>query len=199
MAAVIGALNKFFIIFERMGIHLDTKRYSLAEYLEKEELSEGKNEFFSGRIIERTLFAPEHSLISANFLCALGNAAKDNHFRIFESSLMLQIKDLNVVLYADGSAFCSPLDQNPIHRNLVRNPDLIFEVGSSRFFTFRMTPSLQTYVLVEQHELCVHVAYRNKNGSWDFDDYFGLEAVVDLKPLGVSITMAEIYRSIEFN
>ena len=181
-----------------MGIQIDTKRYSLAEYLEMEELSEGKNEFFNGRIVERTLFAPEHSLISANFLRAFGNAVAEENFRVFEGSLMIQIQDLDTVLYADGSVFCDPLDQNPVHRNLVRNPYLIFEVGSSRFFKFQMLRSLTTYIFVEQEEPTVHLAIKNGSGNWSVTDYFGLDTMLDIKPIGISIGMAPIYEWIDF-
>ncbi len=190
---------RLFVIFGMMGIHLNTKRYSLAEYLEREEMAEFKSEFYNGHIVERPLFAPEHSLIAANCLCVMGNALENKNFRVFESSLMIQIERINAVLYADGSIFCNSVDQNPIHRNLVRNPSLILEVGASNFFKYQMIPSLQTYVLVGEKEPLVHVAIKNLNGGWNIDDYCGMEAVVDLKPFGVSITMAQIYKWVTFS
>jgi hypothetical protein len=61
-----------------------------------------------------------------------------------------------------------------------------------------MIPSLQTYVLVEQREPLVHVAHKGPSGEWGFDEYFELEAAVELKPLGISIAMKEIYRRVVF-
>ena len=137
-------------------------------------------------------------MISANFLRAFGNAAAEKDFRVYESSLMIEVEDMDSVLYADGSVFCDPLDQNPIHRNLVRNPNLILEVGSSRFFQFQMLGSLTTYIYVEEQEPIVHLASKNGSGNWSVTDYFGLEAFVDIKPFGVSIAMAQIYEWIDF-
>lgn len=36
------------------------------------------------------------------------------------------------------------------------------------------------------------------NGDWGFHDYFGLEAIVELTLLGVSVPMATIYKRIQF-
>ena len=127
--------------------------------------------------------------------------------RVLESSLMVHVQKIDAVLHPDLTVICGPLERDPNAANLLQNPSLIVEVLSdstqkydrgNKFFKYKMIPSLRTYVIVQQHKPIVHLSYKTESGLWDFDDYFGLEAIVDLKPFGVSITMAQIYQWIEF-
>ncbi|MBK9449166.1 MAG: Uma2 family endonuclease [Bacteroidetes bacterium] len=188
--------------FDPMGIEEEIKRYTLTEYLAIEEEAEYRSEFYNGQIFSLAERSPEHSAIAANFIYGLANAFRDKACRVFDSSMMVRIEDLNSVLYPDASVICGPLNRDPQRRNLVRNPTLIVEVLSksthrydrgNKFFKYQMIPSLRTYVLVEQDEPTVHVSHKNEDGAWDVDNYFGLEGTVDLKPHGVSVTMAQIY------
>ncbi len=190
-----------------MGIQDEIKRYTLAEYLEMEEQAEYRSEFYNGEIFKMAGSSPEHSTICSNCGFALKLALGEKGCRTMDASLMVYVERINIVLHPDITVICVPLERDPNGTNLVRNPSVIVEVLSdstqkydrgNKFFKYKMIPSLQTYILVQQHEPSVHVAYKNKNGSWDFDDYFGLDAVVALKPFGVSITMAQIYEWIEF-
>jgi Uma2 family endonuclease len=190
-----------------MGIEEEIKRYSLTEYLAMEEEAEYRSEFYNGQIFAMSGGSPEHSSIAVNLTSSMTEVFKDKGCRVFDANLMIRIEDLNSVLYPDASVVCGPLDRDPQRRNLVRNPTLIVEVLSkstnrydrgNKFFKYQMIPSLQTYVLVEQGEPTVHVSHKNEDGAWDVDNYFGLEGTVDLKPHGVSITMAQIYQWIEF-
>jgi Uma2 family endonuclease len=190
-----------------MGHPQETRRYTLAEYLALEELAEYKSEFYNGEIFSMAGGSPEHSRIAANCMYAMMGAFEEKGCQVFESNLMIKIEKLNVVLYPDASVFCAPLERDAAFSTLVKNPTLILEVLSkgtakqdrgSKFIKYQMIPSLQSYVLVEQNEPRVYVAHKSTLGAWEFSDYFGLEEVVDLKPLGVSIPMKQIYKWLEF-
>lgn len=190
-----------------MGHPEETKRYTLAEYLELEEAAEYKSEFYNGEIYAMSGGTPMHSRIAVNCTNALTDAFDAMGCDVYESSLMVYVEKLNVVLYPDASVLCGPLDSDPSTPNLVRNPSLILEVLSkgtakydrgSKFLKYQMIPSLQTYVLVEQHEPRVYVGHKNMQGEWGFSNYFGLDMVVELKPLGVVIPMAAIYKRVAF-
>ncbi|HEX2900942.1 MAG TPA: Uma2 family endonuclease [Bacteroidia bacterium] len=190
-----------------MGIEEEIKRHTLAEYLAMEEQAESRSEFYNGQIFAMSGGSPEHSTIAANFISSMNDAFRNKGCRVFDASLMIRIERLNSVLYPDASMVCGPLERDLQSSNLVRNPALVVEVLSkstqkydrgNKFFKYQMIPSLQTYVLAEQSEPIVHVSHKNANGAWEFDNYFGLDAAVDLKPFGVSITMAQIYQWIDF-
>ena len=190
-----------------MGHSLEIKRYTLAEYLALEEAAEYKSEYYNGEIYAMSGSTPEHSGIIVDCIRALGNAFDHKGCDVYDSNVMIKIERLNVVLYPDASVFCEPLTHDPNSTSLVINLSLILEVLSkgtskydkgAKFFKYQMIPSLLTYVLIEQAEPRVYVANKNPLGTWAFEDYFGLDAVVDLKPHGISIAMRDIYRRIQF-
>lgn len=49
-----------------MGIQEETKRYTIAEYLELEEKAEYRSGFYNGQIFAMAAGSPEHSTISSN-------------------------------------------------------------------------------------------------------------------------------------
>ncbi len=199
--------NRKFLKFDFMGYPAENRRYSLAEYIEAEDVAEGKNEYYDGEVYAMSGGTPAHSGISANCTSALKSSFRSLGCRVFESNLRIQVESLNNVLYPDASVICGPLDCNPKSPTLVRNPTLVLEVLSkgtanydkgSKFHMYQMIPSLRTYVLVEQSHPRVYVHYKKEDGAWDVDHYFGIGSVVELKPLGVSIAMADIYEWVEF-
>jgi Uma2 family endonuclease len=190
-----------------MGHPQEIKRYTLAEYLELEEAAEYKSEFYNGEIWAMAGGSPDHSAVASNCIYAMKDAFEPKGCRVFESSLMIQIEKLNTVLYPDVSVICGPLEFVADSSVLVTNPSLILEVLSkgtskydrgSKFFRYQMIPSLKTYVLVEQNEPRVYVFHKSEAGGWGVTDFFGLEEVVYLAPLSVSMAMADIYKWIKF-
>lgn len=190
-----------------MGPREEIKRYTLAEYLAMEEASEFRSEFFNGEIHAMAGGTPSHSRIAVNCTNAMTNAFDSKGCEVFESSLMIHVEKLDVVLYPDASVVCGPVESSASSPSLVKNPSLILEVLSkgtskydhgAKFFKYQMIPSLRTYVLIEQKEPRVYVAHKSPQGEWRVTDYFGLEGMVELTPLGVSISMADIYRRISF-
>jgi Uma2 family endonuclease len=190
-----------------MGNPDENKRYTLAEYLELEEAAEYRSEFYNGEIYAMAGGTPAHSRIASNCNYGLTDAFEEKGCDVYDPSLMIQVEELNIVLYPDASVVCGPLDSDPSTPNLIRNPSLILEVlskgtskydRSGKFIKYQMIPSLQTYVLVEQKEPRVYVGHKNTQGEWSFSNYFGLEAIVELTPFGVSIAMAQIYKRIKF-
>lgn len=176
---------------------------SLMDYLKLEAQADWRHEYFNGEIISLPFGTPEHSRISTNCIAGLSRALEGRDCDVYESSLMIHIAKINNVLYPDLSIVCGPLERDAKYPNLIQNPSLVLEVlskgtthydKSGKFMRYRMIPSLLTYVLVEQSEPSVYVGFKNQGGDWGFQDYFGLDAVVELCPLGITLPMREIYR-----
>jgi Uma2 family endonuclease len=190
-----------------MGLKEEVRQYTLAEYLALEEIAEFKSEFHNGQIYAMSGGTPVHSAVIANCIRALGDAFDPMGCQVFDGNLMVHVEFFNSVLYPDASVICSPLELNQDLPLLVDSPSLVLEVLSkgtskydrgNKFFKYQMIPTLQTYVLVEQYEPCVHVSSKSADGNWSIRSYVGLDAVVELAPLGVSIRMADIYKWVKF-
>lgn len=186
------------------------RRYSLAEYLEFEENTALKHEFHNGEILAMSGSSPEHALITANALRAIGNALEGKPCRVYSSDLKIAIGAGADIQYPDGSVVCDPLEFHPADpkRRLVINPKLIIEVLSpstegydrgDKFRLYRSLASLEEYALISQTAPVVETFLRQPDGRFVIAaTYSGLEASAQLSSLQVEIALSEIYAGVVF-
>ncbi len=63
---------------------------------------------------------------------------------------------------------------------------------------YRTLSSLREYVLVEQDQPRVTTFFRNAANHWEDTDVTGLESTVRLQSVAGEISLARVYRSINF-
>jgi Uma2 family endonuclease len=93
-------------------------------------------------------------------------------------------------------------------QNLVApEPKVVFEILSedtqqrdrrTRLADYNATPSIAHYVLLEQDEAVVHVYSRGSHGDFNLraQEVRGLEGVVELPAVQLTLSMSEIYDGI---
>jgi len=59
---------------------------------------------------------------------------------------------------------------------------------------YRRIPTLQEYLLINQHEVMVDVFYRREADLWETYLISGLDGVVQLRSLGCELHLADLYR-----
>jgi Uma2 family endonuclease len=99
----------------------------------------------------------------------------------------------------------------PNARNLSSpNPTVVFEILSPetqkedrtvKLAEHNAVPSIAHYVLVEQSEPLAHVYSRGSGGDFmlQADEIAGLDGRIELPAVGILLTMAEVYESLEFD
>lgn len=150
-----------------------------ADYLEAEQRSDIKHEWFNGAIYAMSRGTPEHARLSARIVRLLGNALPED-CEVYSSDMMLYMAEVKLSTYADGSIVCGPLETITVKRNGkslgegVTNPVVIIEVLSEsterydreeKFNYYRTLPSLQELVLVSQDEMAIEVFRRPATSS----------------------------------
>jgi Uma2 family endonuclease len=80
----------------------------------------------------------------------------------------------------------------------VLSPSIELYDRSRQFDLYRQIASLEEYVLVVQHSPRVEVFFRQSDASWLFNAYSGLDATAELRAVGISIPLSEIYEGVEF-
>lgn len=175
------------------------------EYLATEELAETKHEYVDGWVRAMTGATVRHNQVAVNTLVHLANSLKGHPCRPFGSDMKLRIRDQKKTrfYYPDLQVICesnAPADQ------FQDNPKLIIEVLSpstrqydldEKLNAYLSIPSLQWYVILEQHQPIAIVLRRTDNGFLR-EVYEGLDAVIDLPWLGCSLLLSEVYRNVEF-
>jgi Uma2 family endonuclease len=185
------------------------KLYSFEKYLRREEKAVEKHEFYNGKIIKMPGGTDTPSEIAANTISALKIVVRPlpKKFRVYSSDLKIYLEPSDIGVYPDALVIC----QEPIYwqnrRDVIVNPLLIVEILSpstqsfdrkGKFDLYQMLPSFQEYVLINADKPSVETRFREEPDLWRIKTEDNINQSINLRSLGVSISMADIYEDIVF-
>ena len=184
-------------------------KFTVEEYLRREEASEVKHEFRDGEIVEVQPCTFEHSLITANIAGELASQLKGTPCRVLASNMRYRLMPASWYVYPDASVVCeSPqFDPQDSKRTTIINPRVIIEVLSdtteayARGEKFTRHPEIELfheYVLVAQDNPLVQMFTRQSNGKWLFNVCRGIDAVARFCALKIDIPLKEVYARVTF-
>lgn len=182
--------------------------YTLDEYWEFSEKSEGRNEYIDGEIKPMTGGTPNHNEIAGNFYTFLKLALRGKGYKVFMSDVRLGISRYNVYTYPDIMLIKGkPVLQDNRHDTVI-NPLLIIEVLSKstknydqgdKFDYYRSIPGFAEYILVDQYSYSVKQFAKADDGRWWLSEYQDANDIVKFASLDFEIELTSIYEDIEFN
>jgi Uma2 family endonuclease len=185
------------------------KVYTFEEYLCREEKSVEKHEFYNGKIIKMPGGTDIHSEISMNIGSAIKIVVRPLpvKFRVYNSDLKIHIEPTNIGVYPDALVVCEAPQFWQNRRDVIVNPLLIVEVLSpstqaydrfGKFELYKLLPSFQEYVLVYADKHLVETRFQEEPDLWRIKTETNMANSVNLRSLGVSISMEDIYENIVF-
>ncbi len=186
-----------------------SKVYTFEEYLRREEKAVEKHEFYQGKIIKMPGGIDSHSEIGMNIGSAIKFAVRPLpiKFRVFNSDLKIRIESLDSGVYPDALVICEKPEYWQGRRDVIVNPLVIIEVLSpstqsydrmGKFNLYKELPSFQEYVLINTDNYSVETRFREEPDLWRIKTETNIENAVNLRSLGVSILMSDIYENIDF-
>jgi Uma2 family endonuclease len=194
-----------------------TRRYTVDEYLALEaSWPEEKFEFRNGSVVAMRAAlgmargVPEHCLINANVIAALGQRLKGGRCRVYSNDLRVRVPRKTLYTYPDATVVCGELEreEHGAAGATCMNPRLIVEILSPstetydrgrKFDLYREIPSFVEYVLIAQAEPRVETFYRRDDGGWSFGPYAGLDAAAKLLSLQIDLPLAEVFDGVRFS
>ena len=183
------------------------KRVTPQEYLIRERQASFKSEFYQGEIFAMGGGSANHSLIAANFVREAGNALKDKPCAVFNSDLRVQVQSTGLYTYPDATIVCGELEFDDDQRDTVINPTVIVEVLSDstekydrgrKSKHYRQIASLKELILISQDRPNIERFTRQPNGEWLFHEQKDLSENFELKSLGITVAISELYRNVTF-
>src|ERR1700740_3378674 len=106
------------------------KKYSIEEYLEMENASPEKHEYYQGEIFAMAGGGSQHNIVAKNVLSVLDKKLDKKPCQPFNSDTRVYIEKSMLFTYPDVSVFCGDLlSLNNDDLNFL-NPVIIFEVLS---------------------------------------------------------------------
>ena len=170
---------------------------SVEEYMELDQVSPVRYEYWEGQLVAMSGGNGDHALIATNIIVALRQYIKAPR-RLYNSDLKVQIT-ADKFLLPDVHITCDPADLVG-KIQAARSPRLIVEVLSPtteradrgrKFFAYQRLPSMQEYILVNYRQQLIEV-YRREQRKWSYETYRSGE-IVELVCLNLTIPVDVIY------
>ena len=181
-----------------------TKKLSIAEYIQLEENTNTKHEFHDGEVYAMAGGTIEHGLICGNIYAALKSTLGKGRCKAINGEVKLHVKASNKFLYPDAMVICGDMERSEKEDTALINPSIIIEVLSKstesydrgdKFFIYRSIPSLQEYILIDQYKYQADI-YKRKNDFWKITRVNGLDSILEVEFLSISIPFAAIYEDL---
>ena len=177
---------------------------SVEQYLACERAATAKHEYLGGVVYAMSGGSIRHNQIATNVLVALGGQLRGQRRRAFNSDMKVRIRLPNHVrfYYPDVSVVCR---SNPPDEVFQDDPVLVVEVISNstrradegeKRDAYLSIPSLTAYWMIHQDSARV-VAFRRTEQGFTRELYQGLETVLPLEEIGVSLALSDVYDGIE--
>lgn len=179
---------------------------SVEAFLAWEEAQEEKWELVDGEpMLRRTRMmaggTPQHALIAANLIIALGNRLRGGPCRVYTSDL--KVRSDAAVRYPDVTVDCVTARS----AKTAQAPKVLFEVLCPSNSTFQQMRLLADYQAIETVEEIVFISqeapeaqsWRRVANGWTLHDHQSLESEIPIAALDFALPMAEIFAGAEFD
>ena len=181
------------------------RQMTVAEYLAFVESSEDWYEYIDGELCPMTGTKYNHNVISYSLGFHLGILLADTDCQVLGTGQGIKAGETRFLI-PDVSVVCGePVTEE--NTRLLLNPILVAEVtspstvdidrGSKREF-YGDVPSIQDYLVVDQHRVLVELYTRRESG-WHLQCFSDLKEDVPLEALDCNLPLREIYRGIVFD
>jgi len=179
---------------------------SVEDYLAEEEDATVKREYRDGIVYDMAGARNVHNEVSGNGFAALHTQLRGKPCKPCNSDTKVRIRLVSGTrfYYPDAFVVCHP---NSPDDHFHDSPVVILEVTSpstrridlaEKKDAYLSIPTLMAYLVAESTEPVVQVFRRSPNGDFQRELAIGLDAVVPLPEIGVSLALADLYEGIDF-
>lgn len=182
---------------------IETRQMTVEEYLAFDEASEIQHEFIDGELIPMPGGSGPHNLVVARTTIALGVALEDQDCFIFGSQMRVEIDD-SKYLFPDVSVVRGEPAYGDDNQVILLNPTVVVEVTSpsshsydhvDKVANYGAVPSIEGYLILDQKRVFAEWYTRSESG-WHLRQFSDLGDEIALEPLGCTLRLADVYRSV---
>lgn len=185
------------------------KYISEEEYLDMEEISPVKHEYFDGEIFQMAGASHLHNIVGGNIYADLHAQLKKRPCRTYQNDMRLLVEKTGLYTYPDVMVVCGkPEIKKYKGLDNILNPTLIVEVLSpstadydkgTKFDQYRTMETLKEYVLVWQDKKRVAHYTKQADDSWILRDFIGEEAEIELASIECKLNIEDIYDKVDLD
>ena len=184
------------------AVSFSNKKYTIEEYLEMEEASQERHEYYQGEIFAMSGPKVPHGIISGNTFLALGNKLKGKSCRPFNGEQRIPLEKNTLFTYPDIFIVCGEIETRNNDDWNILNPIVIVEILSpptrdydygQKFKLYRDILSLKEYILIDSESINAEVFFLNDHGNWELIEYKSIGDLFTLTSVQVKLELKEIY------
>ena len=182
------------------------QKFSIEDYLEMENTSIEKHEYYKGEIFAMSGAKMPHNDISKNLSGNLYVKLKGKKCQPYGSDVRIHIESNTLFTYPDISIICGDVVTRNNDDYNVLNPTVIIEILSpstknydrgEKFKLYRDIPTLKEYILVDSESIHIEVFRLNENNHWELEEYNSTENLLHIKAINENILISEIYEGVK--
>ena len=176
------------------------------EYLQQEETSTERHEYFDGEIFLMAGGSHNHEMICGGVLSLLRQHARRKKCTAYGSNMKIQVKSNGLFTYPDAMLVCGKIQFVAERNDVVTNPVLIVEVLSNstqsydrgdKFALYRGVPSFAHYLLIHQDQPLIEY-HRKTIQGWLLTEISGIDTTLSLESLDLSLPLRELYEGVDW-
>jgi len=182
------------------------QKVSIEEYLEMEESSIEKHEYYKGEIFAMSGAKMPHNTISKNLLGTLFTKLKGKKCQPYGSDVRIHIESNTLFAYPDISIICDEVITRNNDDFNVLNPVVIIEILSQstknydrgeKFKLYRDIPTLKEYILIDSESIHIETFRLNEKNHWELEEYNFVTEELYVKAINEKILIADIYEGVK--
>jgi Uma2 family endonuclease len=184
------------------------RRYTAEEYLESERAAEYRHEFLDGQIFAMAGESLSHSRICINLTIEAGSKLKGKSCEALSPNMKVRTSSASLFAYPDLTIVCGEPQFHDTKKDVLTNPQVIFEVLSpstetydrtTKFQRYRMgNETLTDYVLVSQDKTFVEHFTKQADGNWLYRSFSEMTEVLRIETVDCELSLQEIYDRVDF-
>ena len=177
---------------------------SREEYLQLEEISPEKHEFYQGQVFAMAGGTFQHARIGLNVTTELAVRLRGKPCQPMNSDMRV-VTPSGLNTYPDASVYCGQPELTDNNKTLL-NPVMLVEVLSpstrsydrgDKFHHYRSIPSLGDYVLIDSETVLVEHYQRIGAYEWSLHEYRQSTDVLNLDSIGQQLAVSVFYEGVE--
>ncbi|MEO8074474.1 MAG: Uma2 family endonuclease [Acidobacteriota bacterium] len=176
-------------------------------YLKFEREADSRHEFLDGEIYAMAGESLSHSRVCMNLAREAGNALKGKTCEALSPNMKVCTSTASLFSYPDLMIVCGEPLFHDKKKDVLVNPQVIFEVLSpstaeydrtTKFQKYRMgNETLTDYILVSQDKSFVEHFQKQTDNSWIYISYSELDDVLKIETVECELSLREIYDRVE--
>ena len=183
-----------------------SRKYTIEEYLQLEEKSEVRHEFYNGEISAMAGGTINHNRLTRRVANLLEGQLSVKKCGVFSENMKVDVRAGGHMPYPDVVLSYHPFDLRG-NNLIIRQPRLIIEVLSKstahkdrgdKWRDYRKMPSLWYYMLIDQYAVAVELFSRiEETDEWINTLYERPDDVIVLPRLSCELSVGAIYDGVE--